>query len=200
MGRLHEPPPARVPRGRRLPRRHRHHPRGRLADVRRGDARGGERGRVPAQHLRLPSRAGERQPVGHRGPLGARTRARRTAARAHVPTALEPRHARPALLARSESRAARPRPPRPRRLVRRRPGAVALQAQPTRRRSDRPRGRLRRRTRARRHRQRLAAERGRRAPVLLARIQPAGRDALPDAARALSAVPLLGRRPHARNA
>ena len=70
---------------------------------------GATRGGVSAQHLRLPSRARERQPLGRRRALGARAHARAAAAAAHVPPALEPRHARAALLARPQPRPARPR-------------------------------------------------------------------------------------------
>ena len=56
------------------------------------------------------------------------------AADAHLPPALEPGHPRAALLARAQPRHARPRAPRARNLVRRRPGPAALQAKPTRRR------------------------------------------------------------------
>ena len=52
--------------------------------------------------------------------------------RAHLPPALEPRDAGPALLARPEPRTARSHPKRSGRVVRRRPGPTPLQAQPSR--------------------------------------------------------------------
>ncbi len=119
--------------GRGLPRRRRRDARGRIADLGRGHGSRHGRRRVPAQHLRLPPGARKRQPVGHRRPLGARPCAPApAAARAHLPAALEPRDARPALLARPEPRSPRSHPKRSGRVVRRRPGPAALQAQPTR--------------------------------------------------------------------
>ena len=73
----------------------------RLADLGRADARGRPRVGVPAQHVRLPPGARERQPLRDRRPVGAREDAGPPAARAHLPRALEPRDAGAALLARS---------------------------------------------------------------------------------------------------
>ena len=74
---------------------------------------------------RLPPRARERQPLGHRRPRGRwRGRSPRGQPPAHLPPPLEPGHARAALLAPHEPRARRPGSARPRDLVRRRPGPV----------------------------------------------------------------------------
>ena len=80
------------------------------------------------------------------------------------------------------------------------PGPAAVQAEPARRHACRPRRRVRPRARAGKHRRRLAADRRRRAAVLLAWLRPARGDALADAARALPRVPLLRGRSHPRAA
>ena len=72
VGLLHEPTAAGIARGRRLPGRDRREPRGRLAHLGRGEHPGRDRGGVPPQHLRLSPRARQRQPLRHRGALGAR--------------------------------------------------------------------------------------------------------------------------------
>ena len=57
---------------RRVPRRHRRDARRRLAHLRRGARPRGDRRGVPAQHLRLPPGARQRQPLGGRAAVGAR--------------------------------------------------------------------------------------------------------------------------------
>ena len=73
----------------------------------------------------------------------AREAPRGPSAALHVPLPVQPGDDRPDHLALAERGAARPRQARPRRVLRRRPGAADLQAQPPRRRGDRPRRRAR---------------------------------------------------------
>ncbi len=99
-----------------------------------------------------------------------------------------------------QPRDARPRAPRARDLVRRRPRAAQVQAKPPRQRDDRPSRGARARGEPASIVTGLGAARRRRAPVLLTRLRPAGRDLLAHAARALSRVSLVGGQPRSRHA
>ncbi len=123
--------------------------------------------------------------VWDRAALVACTDTRYAAAQAHLPAPLEPGHARAALLARSQSRKARPRPTRAGRVVCRRSGAAAIQMQSPGRLARRPCGDICAESRCGEHRHGLAADWRRRATVLRSRVQPACRYALADTARTL---------------
>ena len=197
MGLLHEPPAARRAPGRRLPRRDRRDARGRVAHLGRGDDPRRERGRVPAQHLRLPSGARERQPLRRRRSSG-RSRGRSRSSGCGTPTACSGARARSGRCAgshRNRDRLDRVAQ-RARRLVRRRPGPASVQAQPARRRA---RSTARRRTSSAASRDRSSSDwqpsGGDERQYCSPGLRPPRRHALPHAARPLSRVPLFGRRP-----
>ena len=160
---------------------------------------GETRRRGPAHDLRLPPLARERQPLRRRVVAVLGTNARAPAvAPLLVPPALGPgRSARSAGSRGTATR--RAHPPRPRRLVRRRPGPVDVQAKPPRRRRDRSAV-----AHVLRAEPRTASSTGslrrRRAPVRLAGVRPACRRALADARRPVPRIPLVRRRPRPRPA
>ena len=176
LGVLHAASAIREPARRELRGRHRFKPDGRPPHLRRVSAQGRDRGRVPAVRPRLPSFACQRQLLRHRASDPSGKAAVRPANALQLSLPVRAGHDRRHHLARPQRAACIPDQARPGALHGRRRRRPHLQEEPAWRCGDRPRhGPRAAPLRTVADDSGLLAVRLRRAPVLLARLQPAGR-------------------------